>query len=149
MSLPKWLRWLYKLCYQPICDEGAVTSQFLISDRGIHFTADAFQRLAKESEFVPVVVARHRPQSNGIVERFIRTLKEWLADKAWQSDQELLDFLRLFCRNITTVRIRVYPFPGYLPMNMPIASGFCSVQAFPDEYTFLSIFASKWTYLRY
>jgi transposase InsO family protein len=33
--------------------------QFLISDRGIHFTADAFQQFAKESEFVHVVIARH------------------------------------------------------------------------------------------
>jgi transposase InsO family protein len=70
--------------------------QFLISDRGIHFTADVFQQFAKDANFVHVVVARHRPQSNGIAERFVRTLKEWLADKAWQSDQELLGFLDLF-----------------------------------------------------
>lgn len=70
--------------------------QFLISDRGIHFTADVFQQFAKNANFVHVVVARHRPQSNGIAERFVRTLKEWLADKAWQSDQELLGFLDLF-----------------------------------------------------
>lgn len=70
--------------------------QFLISDRGIHFTADVFQQLAKNANFVHVVIARHRPQSNGIAERFVRTLKEWLADKAWQSDQELLGFLDLF-----------------------------------------------------
>ncbi len=47
--------------------------QFLISDRGIHFTADAFQQLAKDAEFVHMVIARHRPQSNGIAERFVRT----------------------------------------------------------------------------
>jgi len=70
--------------------------QFLISDRGTHFTANVFQQLAKETEFVHVVIARHRPQSNGIAERFVRTLKEWLADKAWQSDMQLLEFLHLF-----------------------------------------------------
>jgi transposase InsO family protein len=69
--------------------------QFLISDRGIHFTADVFQQLAKDAEFVHVVIARHRPQSNGIAERFVRTLKEWLADKAWQSDKELLGWLAM------------------------------------------------------
>ena len=70
--------------------------QFLISNRGIHFTADVFQQFANEANFVHVVIARHRPQSNGIAERFVRTLKEWLADKAWSSDHELLEFLRVF-----------------------------------------------------
>jgi len=70
--------------------------QFLISDRGIHFTADVFQQFAKEANFVHVVIARHRPQSNGIAERFVRTLKEWLAYKAWQSDKELLEFIQQF-----------------------------------------------------
>ncbi len=35
--------------------------QFLISDHGTHFAADAFQQFAKEAEFVHVVIARHRP----------------------------------------------------------------------------------------
>jgi len=34
--------------------------QFLISDRGIHFTADAFQQLAKEADFIHVVIAHSR-----------------------------------------------------------------------------------------
>ena len=73
-----------------------VNLQFLISDRGIHFTADIFRKLADDAEFVHMVIARHRPQSNGIAERFVRTLKEWLADKAWQSDVELSKFVHLF-----------------------------------------------------
>jgi hypothetical protein len=44
--------------------------QFLIFDRGVHFTTDVFQQFAQEAEFVHVVIARHRPQSNGIAERF-------------------------------------------------------------------------------
>jgi len=35
--------------------------QFLISDRGVHFTAQVFQQLATEANFVHVVIARHRP----------------------------------------------------------------------------------------
>ena len=63
--------------------------QFLISDRGVHFTAQVFQQLATEQGFIHVVIARHRPQSNGIAERFVRTLKEWLVDQVWSTDQEL------------------------------------------------------------
>src|SRR3712207_8601512 len=49
---------------------------FLISDRGTHFTAHEFARCADAHGFVHVLIARHRPESNGIAERFVRTLKE-------------------------------------------------------------------------
>jgi len=70
--------------------------QFLITDRGVHFTAQVFQQLARDEQFIHVLIARHRPQSNGIAERFVRTLKEWLADKVWTSDQELALLLEQF-----------------------------------------------------
>ena len=70
--------------------------QFLISDRGVHFTAQAFDDLAQTADFIQVVIARHRPQSNGIAERFVRTLKEWLAARPWNSEQELLVLLTEF-----------------------------------------------------
>ena len=69
---------------------------FLISDRGTHFTAKAFRKLVLSEEFIHVRIARHRPQSNGIAERFVRSLKEWLADKSWQDDQELAALLQQF-----------------------------------------------------
>ena len=89
--------------------------QFLISDRGIHFTAEVFKQLAKDAEFVHVVIARHRPQSNGIAERFVRTLKEWLADKAWQSDKELLEFLHQFLSEYNDRPHQGLPIPGLSP----------------------------------
>jgi len=70
--------------------------QFLSSDRGVHFTAQVFQQLASHEQFLHVVIARHRPQSNGIAERFVRTLKEWLATHAWDDDQQLLELLEQF-----------------------------------------------------
>ena len=70
--------------------------QFLISDRGVHFTAQVFQQLARDEQFIHVVIARHRPESNGIAERFVRTVKEWLADKVWTSDAELAALLHQF-----------------------------------------------------
>lgn len=70
--------------------------QFLISDRGVHFTANTFKELARSEEFIHVEIARHRPQSNGIAERFVRTLKEWLKDKSWEDSQALLALLAEF-----------------------------------------------------
>jgi len=70
--------------------------RFLITDRGIHFTAQVFKQLARDENFLHVVIARHRPQSNGIAERFVRTLKEWLATHPWKDDAELLELLEQF-----------------------------------------------------
>ena len=86
-----------------------------ISDRGVHFTADVFRQLAKDAEFVHVVFARHRPQSNGIAERFVRTIKEWLADKAWASDTELLEFLNRFLLEFNDRPHQGLPSPGLSP----------------------------------
>jgi transposase InsO family protein len=70
--------------------------RFLISDRGTHFKAEVFKKFMLSEEFIHVLIARQRPQSNGIAERFVRTLKEWLEDKAWQDDQQLAELLRQF-----------------------------------------------------
>ena len=89
--------------------------QFLISDRGIHFTAQTFQQLAVETGFVHVVIARHRPQSNGIAERFVRTIKEWLAYRTWSSDQELLVLLNTFLPEFNDRPHQGLPLPGLSP----------------------------------
>lgn len=70
--------------------------QFLISDRGVHFTAHDLTLLAREQCFVHVLIARHRPQSNGIAERFVRTLKEWLAAQTWETADILAALLAQF-----------------------------------------------------
>jgi len=89
--------------------------QFLISDRGVHFTANAFQELARTQEFIHVVIARHRPQSNGIAERFVRTLKEWLAFRSWKNDQELLALLSEFRSEYNDRPHQGLPIPGLSP----------------------------------
>ena len=70
--------------------------RYLIADGGTHFMAEAMQELAKGQGFVRVPMARHRPQSNGFAERFIETLKAWLADKRWQTAEELAALLGEF-----------------------------------------------------
>ena len=88
---------------------------FPISDRGTHFTAAAFQTLARSEAFIHVLIARHRPQSNGIAERFVRTLKEWLRDKTWQDDQELADLLAQFLIEYNDRPHQGLPIPGLSP----------------------------------
>lgn len=89
--------------------------QFLISDRGPHFTAQIFRQLAKDEDFIHVLIARHRPQSNGIAERFVRTLKEWLADKSWQSEQQLDQLLNQFLADYNNRPHQGLPIPGLSP----------------------------------
>jgi transposase InsO family protein len=69
---------------------------FLISDRGTHFTAQQFAQFTQEEDFVQVLIARHRPESNGIAERFVQTLKAWLADRAWSGTEVLETLLEQF-----------------------------------------------------
>lgn len=89
--------------------------QFLISDRGVHFTAKVFRQLAEEEDFIHLLIARHRPQSNGIAERFVRTLKEWLKSKSWQSPEELEALLKQFRREYNDRPHQGLPVPGLSP----------------------------------
>ncbi len=88
---------------------------FLITDRGTHFTADAFESLIRSAEFIHVPIARHRPQSNGIAERFVRTLKEWLRDKSWENDQELALLVEQFLAEYNDRPHQGLPLPGLSP----------------------------------
>ena len=89
--------------------------QFLISDRGTHFTAKIFEDLASTEEFIHVLIARHRPQSNGIAERFVRTLKEWLRDKTWADDEELAALIEQFVAEYNDRPHQGLPIPGLSP----------------------------------
>ena len=88
---------------------------FLISDRGTHFTAKAFRELVRTEEFIHVLIARHRPQSNGIAERFVRTLKEWLKDKSWVDDTDLALLLEQFLVEYNNRPHQGLPIPGLSP----------------------------------
>jgi transposase InsO family protein len=63
--------------------------QFLISDQGKHFKTQLMQQLAQEEAFVQVLVYRHRPQSNGVAERFVQTFKRWLRNRSWTTPEKL------------------------------------------------------------
>jgi transposase InsO family protein len=88
---------------------------FLISDRGTHFTANAFKTFVLSEEFIHVLIARHRPESNGIAERFVRTLKEWLANESWQTEQVLAALLQSFVDEYNDRPHQGLPLPGLSP----------------------------------
>jgi transposase InsO family protein len=89
--------------------------QFLISDRGTHFVAESFRSLKKPPDFIHVLIARHRPQSNGIAERFVRTLKEALAIQTWHSASELEILLAQFMLAYNQRPHRGLAMPGLSP----------------------------------
>lgn len=89
--------------------------QFLISDRGTHFTAHDLADLTDDRDFVHVLIARHRPESNGIAERFVRTLKEWLADKSWVAADEVAALLACFLAEYNDRPHQGLALPGLSP----------------------------------
>jgi len=89
--------------------------RYLISDQGTHFRTTVFAQLAQRKDFIWVPIARHRAQSNGIAERFVRTLKEWLADKAWHSAQEAEALLATFQLQYNDRPHQGLPIPGLSP----------------------------------
>ena len=88
---------------------------FSFSVRGIHFTAKSFQVLISNEGFIHVLIARHRPQSNGIAERFVLTIKEWLKDKIWEDDTELSVLLEKFLAEYNDHPHQGLSIPGLSP----------------------------------
>ncbi len=66
---------------------------YLITDRGTHFRAKVIESLEQIRGFKHVLLAPHRPQSNGIAERFVQTLKGYLYNYSWQTPQQLNSLL--------------------------------------------------------
>jgi transposase InsO family protein len=89
--------------------------QFLISDQGAHFRSTAFAQLAQDQDFIHIPVYRHRPQTNGIAERFVLTLKNWLRDKSWDSVTGLEDWLLQFPSSYNNRPHQSLPIPGLSP----------------------------------
>lgn len=63
--------------------------KYVISDNGRQFIAEAFQKLCNSRDIVHVRISPYRPATNGIAERFIRRLKEMLAEREWINEEEL------------------------------------------------------------
>src|SRR6266545_3138992 len=73
---------LYK---EIICRFGA--PRILQSNRGIHFVNEVIQRLTKRFRIKYSLLSSYHPQSNGLVERFNKTLCEGIAKLAEEVDQ--------------------------------------------------------------
>jgi len=63
--------------------------QFVVSDNGAQFIAETFAAWATSLGLLHVRIAPHHPQTNGIAERFVLTLKQWLETQTWNSPDEL------------------------------------------------------------
>ena len=90
---------------------------FLISDQGTHFRSKPLALLAQKSGFVQIPIYRHRPQTNGIAERFVRSLKEWLRACSWGSSVDLAVLLNHFCLEYNHRPHQGLPIPGLSPIE--------------------------------
>jgi len=88
---------------------------FLISDQGTHFRSKALAQLAQDLDFIQIPIYRHRPQTNGIAERFVRTLKEWLRKKTWTGPNDLTALLANFRPEYNQRPHQGLPLPGLSP----------------------------------
>jgi transposase InsO family protein len=88
---------------------------FLISDQGTHFRSKAIAELARNNHFVQIPIYRHRPQTNGIAERFVRSLKEWLANFSWTGPKELTQIITDFQPMYNNRPHQGLPIPGLSP----------------------------------
>lgn len=88
---------------------------YLISDQGTHFRSKLLTQLAQDLGFIQIPIYRHRPQTNGIAERFVRTLKEWLRQQAWSGTQELTELLTVFLPDYNQRPHQGLPIPGLSP----------------------------------
>jgi transposase InsO family protein len=88
---------------------------FLISDQGTHFRSNSFAQLAKEKGFVHVPIYRHRPETNGIAERFVLTCKNWLQNKSWYDHNRLQTLICQFVHHYNDRPHQGLPIPGLSP----------------------------------
>lgn len=88
---------------------------FLISDQGTHFRSKALAQLAQDLDFIQIPIYRHRPQTNGIAERFVRSLKEWLRNKTWSRPHDLTALLAHFRPEYNQRPHQGLPFSGLSP----------------------------------
>lgn len=89
--------------------------QFLISDQGKHFKTQLMQQLAQENAFAQVLVYRHRPQSNGIAERFVQTFKRWLRKRTWNNPETLEILITTFVSEYNQRPHQGLAIPGLSP----------------------------------
>lgn len=75
-----------KFIYEDIiCQHGC--PQIILSDRGTHFNNQVIQRLVERFQIRHLFSTPYHPQTNGLVERFNRTLCESLAKLVNQTDE--------------------------------------------------------------
>ncbi len=89
--------------------------RFLMTDRGPQFKAEIFKELLKSRHITHIFIAKLRPQSNGIAERFVRTIKEWLKGKNWENVQELTQLIHLFIQEYNDRPHQGLPISGLSP----------------------------------
>jgi transposase InsO family protein len=67
--------------------------RYLISDNGTQFIEKGFQAFMAQRGIIHIRISPHRPASNGIAERPIRTIKECLRQRSWNGIDRLCEVI--------------------------------------------------------
>src|SRR5215213_11493177 len=112
--MPKPLRWLHFFYEDIICRHGCPKE--LLTDQGTHFVNELLKAMCKRVGVKYRLSTTYHPQTNGLVERFNKTLCEILAkySSEYQEDWDVFLPSALFAyRTIRQNTTRYEPF--YLP----------------------------------
>jgi transposase InsO family protein len=88
-----------KMVKHIICAYGL--PEVILTDQGANFTGSLFKNLCKMLGIKKIQTSAYRPQSNGALERFHRTLKEFIRNFAEKGNWDELAPLGCFSYNIT------------------------------------------------
>jgi transposase InsO family protein len=83
-----------EMIVQTVRDLLPETLKYLISDNGPQFIAHLFEQMCTQQEFIHVRITPRRPQTNGIAERFVRTVKEMLYEYEWEDETQFVPILQ-------------------------------------------------------
>src|ERR1044071_5667384 len=96
-----------------ICQHGC--PEIILSDRGTAFTSQLIEDLCKRAQINHRLTSAYRPQTNGLIERFNRTIGECLAKLCSNKEKDWDEYLNPMLLAYRTMKNRM---TGFSPFQL-------------------------------